>query len=135
MTTLKLRSRPEVSRIEGGLSRERLELGWDTSVEVEDKGDRLVAEMHLPGIDSKHLSVSVGDNFMRVTGSREEMKQDKEAGMSSNEFLRESFQRLVKFPDDIVPERSSAVLDHGDLKIMLPKRRHVPRRIGTAEYR
>src|SRR5437762_766458 len=72
--------------------------GWDLAVDVSDDKDNVYAEMNLPGIDPKKVDIIVEDGYLRVSGSREEEKEDKGKNFYSREIRRGSFERVIRLP-------------------------------------
>lgn len=95
--------------------------GWDLAVDVYEKDNNVIAEMNLPGIDPDNIDISVEDNYLRVSGSREESKEEKDKQYYSKEIKRGSFERAVRLPDAVEKDKVKAEYDNGELTITLPK--------------
>ncbi len=96
-------------------------LGWDLAVDVYEKDNNIVTKMNLPGIDSEKIDISVEDNYLRVSGSREESKEEKKKHYYSKEIKRGSFERVVRLPDAVQRDKVNAEYKNGELTITLPK--------------
>lgn len=96
-------------------------LGWDLAVDVYEKDNNIIAEMNLPGIDPNNIDVSVEDDHLRISGSREESKEEKKKHYFSKEIRRGSFERIVRLPGDVQKNKVSAEYKNGELRITLPK--------------
>ncbi len=96
-------------------------LGWDLAVDVYEKDSNIIAEMNLPGIDPNNIDVSVEDDHLRISGSREESKEEKKKHYFSKEIRRGSFERIVRLPSAVQKNKVSAEYKNGELRITLPK--------------
>lgn len=96
-------------------------LGGDLAVDVYEKDNNIIAEMNLPGINPDDINVSVEDNYLRVSGSREESKEDKKKNYYSKEIKRGSFERVVRLPSKVEEDKVSAEFKNGELLVTLPK--------------
>ena len=93
----------------------------DLSVDVYEDGKDVVAEMHVAGMDPKKLDITVEDNFLRVTGSKEEQKEDKNKNYYYREIQRGSFERTVRLPAPVKADSAKATYDNGVLKVTIAK--------------
>lgn len=94
---------------------------FDLAVDVYEKGNDVIAEMNLPGIDPDKINISVEDNYLRISGSREESKEEKKKHYYSKEIRRGSFERIVRLPDAVQKNKVKAECRNGELVITLPK--------------
>lgn len=99
-----------------------LKVGWDLAVDLFEEGDNLVAKMQLPGVDPKKIDVSVEDDYLKVSGSREEEKEEKKKNYYSKEIRRGSFERMVRLPKAVVADKVTADYKEGVLVVTLPKK-------------
>lgn len=96
-------------------------LGWDLAVDVYEKDNNIIAEMHLPGIDPNKLNVSVERDHLRISGSREESQENKQRNYYSREISRGSFERFVQLPSEVDSNKTEAGYKNGVLTITMPK--------------
>ena len=95
--------------------------GWDLAVDVYEKNENVIAEMNLPGIDPEKIDISIEDDYLTVSGSREEKKETKEEDYYSKEIKRGSFERAVKLSYAVKKDKADASYKDGVLKITIPK--------------
>jgi len=95
--------------------------GVDLAVDVYEKDENIIAEMNLPGIDPDKIDVSVENNYLRISGSREESKEEKKKHYYSKEIKRGSFERMVRLPNKVEEDKVSAEFKNGELVVTLPK--------------
>jgi len=104
-------------------------LGWDLAVDLyEDKGN-IVAEMNLPGISPEKVEVTFQNGDLKIVGSRDEEKQTKETNYYCKEIRRGMFERLVKLPAGVKPEKAEATFKNGVLKVVIPKKEEATEKI------
>lgn len=81
------------------------------------------------GLDPKELDVSVQQNLLTITGSRESAREDG-ATYYRRERFGGSFQRVLTLPEDVDPDKIEARYTDGVLHVRLARREEVkPRRI------
>lgn len=93
----------------------------DLAVDLYEKDDAVVAEMNLPGIDPDKIDVSVEGNYLRVSGSREETKEEKKKHYYSKEIRRGAFERVVRLPVSVQTGKVKAEYEGGMLRVTMPK--------------
>ena len=98
-----------------------LNLPSDLSVDVYEEGDNVIAEMHLAGMDPEKFDVTVEDNYLRVTGSKEDTKEDKKKNYYYKEIRRGSFERTIRLPDNVSSKDPKTTYEKGVLKVILKK--------------
>lgn len=95
--------------------------GWDLAADVYEKDGNVIAEMHLPGIDPEKIDISVEENYLKISGSREEKKETEEKDYYSKEIRCGSFERTVRLPHAVKKDKADASYKDGVLKITIPK--------------
>ena len=93
----------------------------DLSVDVYEKGNDVIAEMHLAGMNPENIDVSVEDNYLRVTGCKEEAKEEKDKSYYYKEIQRGSFERTIRLPMNVRDDQAKASYENGVLKVVIPK--------------
>ncbi len=96
-------------------------LASSLATDVYEKGGKIVAEMNLPGIDPETLDIVVEDNYIHITGSREEDQEEKGKNYYYKEIQRGSFERTVRLPSNVKKDKAEAIFEDGVLKIEVPK--------------
>ncbi|MEA1926505.1 MAG: Hsp20/alpha crystallin family protein [Patescibacteria group bacterium] len=92
--------------------------------------DNVIVEMDVPGIEPEKVDISVENDVLTVSGSREEKKEIKREDYYRKEVRSGSFSRSVILPMKVKGEQAGAEFKKGILKIMLPKAEEVkPKRI------
>jgi HSP20 family protein len=102
------------------------QLGVDLAVDVYEKDENIVAEMHVPGINPDKFDISIEEHLLRVTGEREEKKELADKDYYSKEIKRGSFERLIELPALVDSSKTKAEYKDGILKIFMPKKTPSP---------
>lgn len=95
--------------------------GFDLAVDVYEDDQNLVAEMNLPGLSGKDISVEVEHNHLRISGRREEKQEKKEKDHYTKEISRGSFERVIALPNKVAADKVEATYNDGVLKVTMPK--------------
>jgi HSP20 family protein len=90
-------------------------------INMRDKGSAIVAEVQLPGIESKQLSVSVENDELQISGFREDATREPGLFDGGMNYWYEYFQESIPIPLNVEKEKVSAVFIDGELRITLPK--------------
>jgi HSP20 family protein len=84
----------------------------DTAVEI---------RMDLPGIKSKDIDIQLNDNFLTISGQREEEKEEKGRTFHRVERRSGSFSRALTLPCSVDEDKVTAEFKDGVLTVSLPK--------------
>lgn len=95
--------------------------GWDLAVDLYEKEGKVIAEMNLPGIDAENIDITIEDNYLKISGTREEKKEIDEKDYYSKEIRRGSFERTVELPTVVRSDKAEAEYKEGVLRVILPK--------------
>lgn len=112
-----------------------LQMGYDMAVDVYEDGNNVIAEMNVPGLTAADIDVEVEDNYLRVSGKREEVQEKKEKSHYAKEIRRGSFERVLQLPDLVEQDKVEAEYQNGVLKITMPKRAQVPEKKVKVQVR
>lgn len=92
----------------------------DFAVDVYEEDGQVIAKMNLPGMKSEDIELAVEDEYLTISGRREEEKETKNKDYYSKEIRRGSFSRTVALPKKVDAEKAGAKYDKGVLTITLP---------------
>ncbi len=107
--------------------------GAPTSIEVFERGDRLVIQAHLPGMDPAHLDVQASEDVLTVQGAAHSERAEAGGTVRRLESRYGSFTRNIRLPCRVDPDGATATYSDGMLRITLPK--HKPRAARGIEIR
>jgi HSP20 family protein len=91
------------------------------AMDVKETDKEVIAEVEIPGFDPEKVNVSVEDGVLRVKGSMDEKKEEKEKGYWRREIRTGSFERMVRLPVAVKEDAVEATYEKGVLKIVMPK--------------
>jgi HSP20 family protein len=98
----------------------RLQFGRP-AMDIKETDKEVVAEVEIPGFDPENVEVSIENGILRVKGSRDEKKEEKERGYWRKEIRTGSFERMVRLPVAVKENAVKATYEKGVLKIVMPK--------------
>jgi HSP20 family protein len=93
----------------------------DLAIDLYERDENLIAEMHLAGIDPDKIEVSVDDGYLTVSGKREDKTEEKDKYYYYQEVIRGDFHRTVRLPLKVDENNISAAYSDGVLKVTMPK--------------
>jgi HSP20 family protein len=103
---------PSVHRGNGGLI---------PAIDVYDAKDDVVVETALPGVDPKHVELSIDNGLLTIKGSSERKTEVDDKNYYRKEIRSGSFMRQVALPSGVKQEDAKASFKDGILTIQFPK--------------
>lgn len=101
------------------------------AIELRTSQDESVLVAELPGVKKADLKLSVENGTLTLSGTRGEQAVPENTRWLRNELWHGSFSRAIELPHDVNPEKISATLENGVLRVQLPKAEAVrPREIS-----
>lgn len=91
------------------------------AMDIRETNKEIIAELEIPGFDPEKIDVSVEDGILRIKGSMDEKKEEKEKGYWRKEIRTGSFERMVHLPVAVKEDAVEAIYEKGILKIVMPK--------------
>jgi len=95
--------------------------GFIPAIDMYEKGNNLVVETQVPGIDPEKVDVSVEDNVLILKGSSQRKSEVDEKNYYRREVSSGSFYRSLPLPVKVEGDKAQAVYEDGLLKIIIPK--------------
>jgi len=92
----------------------------DLSVDVYEKDNTVIAEMSLPGVQESEIDISIEEDYLTISGQREEVQEIDENQYYSKEIKRGSFARTVRLPRMVDARGATANYKAGVLKVTMP---------------
>lgn len=90
-------------------------------VEITDKKDEYDVRAELPGVKKEDLDIDLNENYLTIRAKKEEEHTEDEKHYKKSEFKYGEFSRSVYLPQDVDFDKIDAKLEHGVLKIKIPK--------------
>lgn len=122
-----VRIEAEINKIAGEAFQQRdyfsLKENWVPCVDILERGDEIILEIDMPGIEQKDIDILLHSSRLEVRGQKRESRPDK--GRSYIRLEREygSFNRVIFLPCAVFQEEAKASLYNGVLTIVLKKYR------------
>lgn len=107
------------------------------SVNIRETADNYEVEVAAPGMEKKDFNVTLDDNLLTISSSKQQNEEKKENNYTRREFSYQSFQRSFELPKNVVDDdKIIARYENGVLHLTIPKREEVkqkaPRTIEIA---
>ena len=81
----------------------------------------IVVEADVPGMTENDVDIEIRDGVLTIRGERKEEQEEKQKEYFHREVSYGAFQRAVTLPTDVIPEKATAEVKKGQLKVVLPK--------------
>ncbi len=90
----------------------------------------MVLTMDLPGLTAADLGIELVDGYLTVRGERKRPEVSEGSRWAHTERTFGRFERRIKLPDGVDPDKVTASMDNGVLLLIIPKpERMIPRTI------
>lgn len=96
-------------------------VGFMPPVDIYEKGNNLVVETQVPGVDPEKVDVSVENNVLILKGASEKKSEVDEKNYYRREVSSGSFYRSLPLPIKVMGDKAQAVYEDGLLKVIIPK--------------
>lgn len=90
--------------------------------DVIEKDEEIVAEIELPGVDKRDITVNVTDDYIEIKAEKKHENKIEKKGLHKIERSYSSFYRVLPLPVKVKGEEAEAKFDNGILKIRIPKK-------------
>ena len=101
--------------------RRDLALPVTPAVDIVEKDNAFEITAELPGLDAKHIELSISDDVLTVKGEKTEAKEEKTKDRYVSERRYGSFRRSVQLPASVDAGKIEANYKSGVLTVTLPK--------------
>ncbi|MEO0105473.1 MAG: Hsp20/alpha crystallin family protein, partial [candidate division WOR-3 bacterium] len=91
-------------------------------VDMYEKGNDIIVEAEIPGMEKENLSVTVSENTVTIKGEIKKEKEVKEKDYYLCERSYGSFSRTIDLPTEVDSGKAKANYKNGVLTITLPKK-------------
>ena len=90
-------------------------------VDIYEKGDLLVIEAELPGLEKEDIKVDVKGRYLTLSGERESSEEVKEEGSYRKERRYGKFERTFRLPHEVTEKQIDAQYRNGVLTLSVEK--------------
>lgn len=81
---------------------------------------KLILRADLPGIDPKDVEITATGDQLTIRGKREQQREEKGRDFVHREVVYGSFERVVKLPGGVDPDKIKASYQDGVLELTVP---------------
>jgi len=107
-------------------------IDWAPRVDIREKGDLIVLQAEVPGVDRDSLHLETKDGVLTLKGEKHREHTEEKEGVYRSERVYGSFVRQFVLPDEVDGDKIDAVYKDGVLTITLPKKPEAaPKRIAV----
>lgn len=92
------------------------------SLDVVENGDTYVIKAAVPGVDPKDVEISVDEDILTIRGEFSREEESKDENYIRREIRSGTFQRQLRLPPTVEPEKAQASFENGLLKLSIPKK-------------
>lgn len=94
---------------------------WTPSISVSEKDDEYLVSAEIPGMKKDDINLTLTDNSLIISGEKRSGANEEKDGNVYSEMSFGSFYRSIPFQNEVDPERVSAKMEDGVLKINVGK--------------
>jgi len=103
---------------------------WSPALDVYETENDIVVKAELPGMKPEDVDISVVGDTLTIKGEKKQEEEIKKENYYRLERSYGSFQRSLRLPVDVKPDKIKATYKDGVLKVTLPKSEEVkPKKI------
>ena len=96
--------------------------GNDMKVDITENNKEVVVRADMPGVEKDRINVTLeGDRTLKISGSREILKEIKEPGVVKQERSQSKFERDLLLPSPCANSGIKASYKNGVLEVIIPK--------------
>ena len=100
----------------------------DLATDVYEENSNIIVKMHIPGIDPDKVDIAVENEYLHVSGTREEREESEDQDYYRKEIRTGSFERVLTLPVAVDEANTRARYQDGVLTISLPKKETAEKR-------
>jgi len=97
-------------------------LGWMPAVDVRESEDAYTFEVDVPGLTKENVHIEAEGNTVTIRGERKQEENTSRGAFRRTERRYGRFERSFELGDGFDAGRIEAHLEHGVLRVTLPKR-------------
>ncbi|MEO0230510.1 MAG: Hsp20/alpha crystallin family protein [candidate division WOR-3 bacterium] len=94
---------------------------WVPAIDVEETENDYIVKAELPGLKKEDIKLCVTDDSLTISGERKMEKEEKGKTYHRIEMNYGRFERTIRFPSEVVPDKAKASYKDGILTVTIPK--------------
>ncbi|ASJ13633.1 Hsp20/alpha crystallin family protein [Thermococcus radiotolerans] len=91
-------------------------------VDIFDRGDRFVITVELPGVRKEDIKLRVTEDTVYLEAQVKREKELETEGAIKIERYYSGYRRVIRLPEEVIPEKTKARYNNGVLEIEIPKK-------------
>lgn len=96
-------------------------IGFSPQVDIYEKGNDLIVEAPMPGIDPEKFEINVDSDMLTLKGKMEKKSEVEDKNYYRREIRSGSYYRQIPLPSHVIGDKAKAEYEDGVLKISIPK--------------
>jgi len=94
---------------------------WVPAIDVEETDSDYIVKAELPGLKKDDIKIAVTEDTLTISGERKMEKEEKGKTYHRIEMNYGKFERTIRFPSEVNPEKAKASYKDGILTVTIPK--------------
>ena len=90
-------------------------------LDVYQTEDDVVVKASLPGLKAEEVDISIEDNVLTIKGEAQESTEDEKENYVLHERRSGSYNRSIRLPRNLTPDKTKATFEDGVLTVAIPK--------------
>lgn len=107
-----------------------LQLIKEPLTNIEEKDNKLIARIDIPGVDKKDIKLKVTEDYIEIKAESKSEKKVKKKGFLKEEKGYRSYYRIIPLPKQVEAEEAKASYENGVLEIKIPKKTKAEKKIA-----
>ncbi|ASJ00247.1 Hsp20/alpha crystallin family protein [Thermococcus gorgonarius] len=90
--------------------------------DIFDRGDKFVITVELPGVRKEDIKLRVTEDTVYIEAQMRREKELEREGAIRIERYYSGYRRVIRLPEEVIPEKAKARYNNGVLEIEIPKK-------------
>ncbi|WP_010477166.1 Hsp20/alpha crystallin family protein [Thermococcus zilligii] len=91
--------------------------------DIFDRGDKFVITVELPGVRKEDIKLRVTEDTVYIEAQMKREKELEREGAIRIERYYSGYRRVIRLPEEVIPEKAKARYNNGVLEIEVPKKK------------
>jgi HSP20 family protein len=97
-------------------------------VDFIDEGDHYIINAELPGFSKDQVDVKISKDGLVIRAEQQQTHNEQKSGKTylHRERAYSAFERVIEFPEEVVPQKVEGAMKDGILQLTVPKKEPAP---------
>jgi HSP20 family protein len=95
-------------------------------VDLIDEGDHYLVNAELPGFSKDQVDVKINRDGLVIRAEQQAQNEQKNKNYLHRERAYSAFERIIEFPEEVVPQKVEGTMKDGVLQLTVPKKEPNP---------